>query len=65
VKDLGYSPEQQEEMRIISDRLFQLQSLKEEETAAAILEALGKLKRPYLTALEERLLSVLEANNII
>jgi hypothetical protein len=59
LKDLGYSPEQREEMRIISDRLFQLQSLKEEETAAAILEALGKLKRPYLKPLEERLLAVL------
>jgi hypothetical protein len=61
LKDLGYSPEQQEAMRKISERLFQLQPLKEEETAAAILEALGKLKRPYLTALEERLLELLES----
>ena len=64
LKDLGYSGQMREEVRKISDRLLQLQSLKHEETARAILEALGKLKRPYLNPLEEKLVQFLEGEAI-
>ena len=60
LKDLHYFPDQREAMKKLSDRLFQLQSLKEEETARVILEALGKLKRPSLNPWEEKLLGFLE-----
>jgi hypothetical protein len=62
LKDLGYSPDQREAVRKLSERLTRLHSLKDEETARAMLEALGKLKRPYLNPLEERLLEVLETD---
>jgi hypothetical protein len=67
LKDLGYSPDQREEVKKLSgrlrrafgDRLTRL-SLIEEETVKAIGLALGKLKRPCLTPLEEKLLALLE-----
>jgi hypothetical protein len=62
LKDLGYSPAQREEVRKLSDRLTQL-SLTGEETVKAIGAALGKLKRPYLTPLEEKLLAWLESES--
>jgi hypothetical protein len=63
LKDLGYFPDQREAVKQLSDRLTGLQSLRGEETAAAILEALGKLKRPYLNPWEEKLLEFLERWN--
>jgi hypothetical protein len=62
LRDLGYSPAQREEVRKLSDRLTRLSSIKE-ETVKAIASALGKLKRPYLTPLEERLLALLESES--
>jgi hypothetical protein len=59
LKDLGYSAAEKGEMRKLCDRLFSLHSLMLEPAARAILSALGKLKRPYLTALESQLLEVL------
>jgi hypothetical protein len=63
LKDLGYFPDQREAVKQLSDRLTGLQSLRGEETAAAILEALGKLKRPSLNPWEEKLLEFLERWN--
>jgi hypothetical protein len=60
LKDLGYSVAEKEEMGKLCDRLFSLHSLMLESAARAVLSALGKLKRPYLTALESDLLEVLE-----
>jgi hypothetical protein len=62
LKDLGYSPAQREEVRKLSDRLTRLSSI-DEETVKAIGAALGKLKRPYLTPLEEKLLAWLESES--
>ena len=56
----SYNKARSPKLRSWCDRLFQLQSLNDEETAAAILEALGRLKRPYLNPLEEKLLQFLE-----
>jgi hypothetical protein len=62
LRDLCYSPAQREEVRKLSDRLTRLSSI-EEETVKAIASALGKLKRPYLTLLEEKLLALLESES--
>jgi hypothetical protein len=59
LRDLGYSATEKEEMRKLSKRLVAVQSLMSQDAARAILSALGKLKRPYLTALESQLLEVL------
>ncbi|NCR42904.1 MAG: hypothetical protein GPJ02_02360 [Microcystis aeruginosa G13-12] len=61
LRDLQYSPDHWQKMKQLSDRLVELRSLMEEETVKAILETLGKLKRPYLNPWEEKLLKFLEA----
>jgi hypothetical protein len=61
LKELSYSPEQRQEMEKISDRLVRLYSPELTGTARAILASLGKIDRPYLIPLEEKLLAVLEA----
>ena len=61
LQELSYSPDQQQEMEKISDRLVRLYSPELTGTARAILSSLGKLDRPYLIPLEEKLLAVLEA----
>jgi hypothetical protein len=47
-------------MQEISDRLARIYSDSLEETVKSLLQLLGKLNRPYLTAMEEKLLSVIE-----
>ncbi|BBD63092.1 hypothetical protein NIES2109_59420 (plasmid) [Nostoc sp. HK-01] len=42
-------------------RITQIYSDSLEETAKNLLQSLGKLNRPYLTVVEEKLLSVLES----
>ena len=46
----------------LGDRLSKIYDPEMEETAKAILASLGKIERPWLTELEERLLTVLEEN---
>lgn len=48
-------------MQLISDRIGRVYSSGLEETVKNLLLSLGKLNRPYLTAVEEKLLSVLES----
>ena len=48
-------------MKVLCHRLHRLYSDDLEEAARWNLTFLGKLSRPYLTALEEKLLQVLEA----
>ncbi len=62
LKQLPYSNEQQEMVRKLCDRLSKLYDPEMEETAKAILASLGKIDRPYLTELEEKLLMFLEGN---
>ncbi len=47
-------------MQSLSDRLALIYSDSLEETVKSLLQSLGKLNRPYLTAVEEKLLSLIE-----
>ncbi len=58
---IDYSTADCEAMGKLCDRLSKLYSDDMEEAACALLNLLGKLDRPKLTALEEKLLGVLSA----
>ena len=51
-------------MKVLCERLHRLSSDDLEEAARCNLAFLGKVERPDLTALEEKLLAVLEAQYI-
>ncbi|MBD2565716.1 MULTISPECIES: hypothetical protein [Nostoc] len=61
LKSYNYLPAECEQMRVICDRISRVYSDSLEETVKSLLQSLGKLNRPYLTAVEEKLLSVLES----
>ncbi len=62
LKSLDYSELECQKMWELNSRLRRLQSEQSlEEAGRSILQNLGHLKRPYLTALEEKLLEVLES----
>ena len=58
---IDYSTADCEALAQLRERLHQLYYQELEETAVALVDLLAKLDRPYLTALEEKLLAVLEA----
>ncbi|MCC5662122.1 hypothetical protein LC608_35490 [Nostoc sp. XA010] len=60
LKSYNYLPAECEQMQVICDRLGRVYSSGLEESVQKFLESLGRLNRAYLTALEEKLLSVLE-----
>ena len=60
LKSKEYSDAECEEMRKVSLCISKLYSADMESAARGVLKNLGELKRPYLTALEEKLLGVLE-----
>ncbi|QLE53262.1 hypothetical protein FD724_35685 (plasmid) [Nostoc sp. C057] len=60
LKSFNYLPEECQQMQLISDRISRVYSDLLEETVKSLLQSLGKLNRPYLTAVEEKLLSVVE-----
>ncbi|MBD6621311.1 hypothetical protein FNW02_37920 [Komarekiella sp. 'clone 1'] len=60
LKSFNYLPAECEQMRLVCDRITRVYSDSLEETVKSLLQSLGKLNRPYLTAVEEKLLSVLE-----
>ncbi|MBH8565535.1 hypothetical protein I8748_25735 [Nostoc sp. CENA67] len=61
LKSYEYLPGECEQMRLLCDRIHKLRNNENlEEAARAMLRQLGELKRPYLTALEEKLLNVVE-----
>ena len=64
LKELPYSNEQQEMVRKLCDRLTKLYDPEMEETAKAVLASLGRIDRPWLTELEEGLLTFLEEKRI-
>ncbi|MBC1314649.1 hypothetical protein GNE88_27000, partial (plasmid) [Trichormus variabilis PNB] len=47
-------------MQQICDRLNRIYSESLEETVKNLLQSLGKLNRPYLTAMEDKLLNLIE-----
>jgi hypothetical protein len=60
LKSYEYLPEECEQIQSLSDRISRVYSNSLEETVKTLLQLLGKLNRPYLTAMEEKLLSVIE-----
>ncbi|WP_148204756.1 hypothetical protein [Microcystis aeruginosa] len=61
LKELGYTEGDCQTVRRLCDRLSRLREGEElEDTALAFLGILGKLQRPYLSALEEEMLTMLE-----
>ncbi|MCW5318361.1 hypothetical protein GTQ43_32960 [Nostoc sp. KVJ3] len=60
LKSFNYLPAECEQMRVIGDRISRVYSSGLEESVQKFLESLGKLRRAYLTALEEKVLSLLE-----
>jgi hypothetical protein len=61
LKSCDYLPAECEQMQVICDRIGRVYSNSLEETVKSLLQSLGKVNRPYLTAVEEKLLSVLES----
>jgi hypothetical protein len=61
LKSFNYLPQECEQMRVICDRISRVYSSSLEETVKNLLQSLGKVNRAYLTAVEEKLLSVLES----
>ncbi|HYX13038.1 MAG TPA: hypothetical protein VE944_01450 [Nostoc sp.] len=61
LKSFNYLPQEYQQMQLISDRLVRIYSYSLEETAKNLLQSLGKLNRPYLTGLEEKLLTLVES----
>ncbi|MHC5770459.1 MAG: hypothetical protein ACYTXI_33725 [Nostoc sp.] len=61
LKPLNYLESESQQMQLLCDRISRLrESGKLEAAAEAVLKCLGELKRPYLTAFEEELLSFIE-----
>ncbi|MEJ6486265.1 hypothetical protein N0Y54_34245 [Nostoc punctiforme UO1] len=60
LKSYNYLPAECQQVREICDRITRVYSDSLEETVKSLLQSLGKLNRPYLTAVEEKLLSVIE-----
>ncbi|MEH2287296.1 hypothetical protein [Nostoc sp.] len=61
LKSYNYLPAECEQMRVICDRIGRVYSSALEETVKNLLQSLGKLNRPYLTAVEDKLLTLLES----
>ncbi|MCC5600520.1 hypothetical protein [Nostoc favosum] len=61
LKSFNYLPQECQQMQSLSDRISRVYSDLLEETVKSLLQLLGKVNRPYLTAVEEKLLSVLES----
>ncbi|ACB51682.1 hypothetical protein cce_2332 [Crocosphaera subtropica ATCC 51142] len=60
LKDVYYSSKQQRDMKAISDRLSQIPQQQLEDSVKKFLEELGKIERPFLTALEDKILTLIE-----
>ncbi|WP_346016057.1 hypothetical protein [Nodularia sp. LEGE 04288] len=65
LKSYDYLPAECQQMQVIGDRISRVYSVSLEESVLKFLDSLGKLKRTYLTALEEKLLSVIELETTI
>ncbi|MBD2525689.1 hypothetical protein [Nostoc sp. FACHB-133] len=61
LKSYNYLPAECKQMQVICDRISRVYSDSLEETVKSLLQLLGKLNRPYLTAVEEKLLTLLES----
>jgi hypothetical protein len=50
-------------MKIISDRLRNIQQNNLEKSVIKFLEELGKINRPFLTTIEDKILRLIETEN--
>ncbi|MBD2302824.1 MULTISPECIES: hypothetical protein [unclassified Nostoc] len=63
LRSFNYLPQECQQMQEVCDRIRGLRESENlEEAGRAVLKYLGEMKRPYLTAFEQELLSFLEAN---
>ncbi|MBD2492445.1 hypothetical protein [Aulosira sp. FACHB-615] len=60
LRSFEYLPAECQQMQEMCDRISRIYCDSLEETVKNLLQSLGKLNRPYLTAVEEKLLSVVE-----
>ncbi len=61
LKPMDYSDSECQQMQGVCDRITRLRNSESlEDAAKAVLKHLGEVKRPYLTDVEEKLLSVIE-----
>ncbi|MDZ8261963.1 hypothetical protein [Nostoc sp. ChiQUE01b] len=60
LKSFNYLPDECQQVREMCDRISRVYSSELEESVQRFLESLGKLKRAYLTALEGKVLSLIE-----
>ncbi|MBD6621016.1 hypothetical protein FNW02_36155 [Komarekiella sp. 'clone 1'] len=61
LKSFNYLPAECEQVQLVCDRINRLRDNENlEDAPCAVLKHLGELKRPYLTAVEERLLGLIE-----
>jgi hypothetical protein len=61
LKSYNYLPAECEQIQVICDRISRVYSDSLEETVKNLLQSLGNVNRPYLTAVEEKLLNLLES----
>ncbi|WP_341532048.1 hypothetical protein WKK05_40890 (plasmid) [Nostoc sp. UHCC 0302] len=61
LKSYEYLPAECQQMQVVCERIARIHSDSLEETVKSLLQSLGKLNRAYLTAVEEKLLNVLES----
>ena len=61
LKSFNYLPQECQQMQSLSDRTSRVYSDSLEETVKSLLQLLGKVNRPYLTPVEEKLLTLLES----
>ncbi len=60
LKDLPYSTEQQDEVKSLCDRLSKIKVDDGEKPVKDFLAGLGKIQRPWLTELEQKVLKIVE-----
>ncbi|MDJ0579972.1 hypothetical protein [Crocosphaera sp.] len=63
LKDVYYSSQQQQEIKKISARLAQITQNQLEDSVKKFLEELGKINRPFLTTLEDKILTLIETKS--
>ena len=63
LKGLDYSNEQQEMVKGLCDRLSKIKLDDVEQAVRDFVKGLGRLDRPWLTELEEKMLTVIEGDN--
>ncbi len=64
LKELPYSTEQQDEVKSLCDRIAKIKVDDEEKPMKDFLKGLGKIERPWLTELEQKVLKIVEGSDV-